>query len=77
MACSKTYCFCNMSYIGDIGQTLGTRLDEDKREVETMTTRHFTRDKRQWLTNVEHKSAITDHADRLDCVIDWRGESSG
>ena len=23
--------------------------------------------------NVEHKSAITDHADRRNCVIDWDG----
>jgi len=37
---------CNTSYIGDIGRTHGTRLDEDKKEVETMTTRHFTQDQR-------------------------------
>ena len=23
------------------------------------------------MTNVEHKSAVPDHADRLDCVVDW------
>jgi len=29
-----------------------------------MTTRCFTQEKIKCLTNIEHKSAITDHADR-------------
>ena len=41
--------------------------------IETITTRRFTRETRKCLTNVEHKSAITDPADRHNCVIDWDG----
>ena len=42
--------------------------------METVTSRRFTRETRKCLTtNVEHKSAITDHADRRNCMIDWEG----
>ena len=64
---------CNMCFIGEIGRTFGTRLEEHKKEVETVTSRRFTRKARKYSTNLEHKSAITDHADRHTCVIDWEG----
>ena len=35
-----------------------------------LTTRRFTH---KCLTNVEHKSAITNHGDRHNCVVDWEG----
>ena len=60
-------------HIGETGRTFGTRLEEHKKEVETVTSRRFTREARKCLTNVEHKSAIADHADRHNCVIDWEG----
>ena len=28
---------------------------------------------KEMFDNVEHNSAITDHADRHNCVIDWEG----
>ena len=62
-----------MCYIGETGRTFGTRLEEHKKEVETVTSRRFTREARKCSTNVEDKSAITDHADRRNCVIDWEG----
>ena len=62
-----------MCYIGETERTFGTRLDEHKKEVETVTTRRFTRETRKCSTYVEHKSAITNHADRRNCVIDWKG----
>ncbi|KAK2167736.1 hypothetical protein NP493_1262g00033 [Ridgeia piscesae] len=77
---SKTNCVyqipwntCDMSYISETGRTFGTRLDEHKKEVKTITTRRFTWEKRKWSTNVEHKLAITDRADRHNCVTDWEG----
>ena len=81
---SKTNCVyqipwntCDMSYISETGRTFGTRLDEHKKEVKTITTRRFTWEKRKWSTNVEHKLAITDHADRHNCVTDWEGRKCG
>ena len=62
-----------MCYISETGRTFGTRLDEHKKEAETVTTRRFTRETRKCSTNFEHKSPITDHADRHNCVIDWDG----
>ena len=38
-----------------------------------ITMRHFTQKKRKWSTNVDHKSAVTDHADKHNCVIEWEG----
>ena len=62
-----------MCYIGETGRTFGTRQDEHKKEVETVKTKRFIRETRNCSTNVEHKSTITDHADRHNCVIDWEG----
>ena len=63
---------CNMCYFGETGRTFSTRLEEHKKEVETVTSRRFTREARKCSTNVEHKSAITDHAERYNCVIGER-----
>ena len=52
-----------MCYIGETGRTFGIILEEHKKEVETVASRRFTREARKCSTNVEHKSAITDHAD--------------
>ena len=46
------------------------RLEELNKLI---TMRHFTQKKRKCSTNVEHKSALTDHADKHNCVIDWEG----
>ena len=67
----------NMCYIGETRRTYGTRLEEHKKEVKTVTSRRFTREARKCSTNVEHKSAITGYADRHNCVIDWEGGSEG
>ena len=60
---------CNMCYIGETGSTFGSRLSLHKNDVETVTTRRFIRETRKCSTNVEHKSAITDHADKHN----WEG----
>ena len=71
----KTHCVyqipcksCNhiYIYIGETGRTFRTRLEEHKEEVENITTRRFTEQK-------SAKSAITDHADRNNCILDWEG----
>jgi len=63
-----------MSYIGETGRIFATRQDEHQKEFETITTRRFTREKRKCSTNVEHKSAMTDHGDRRNWVTDWEEE---
>ena len=64
---------CNYRYIGETGRTFGTRLEEHKKEVANITTRRFTREQKRVSTVIDHKSAITDHADRINCIIDWEG----
>ena len=38
-----------------------------------MTTRRFTKEQKRVSTVIGHTSAITDHADRNNCIIDWEG----
>ena len=52
-------------------QHLVQDLKKHKKEVATVTSRPFIREARKCSTNVEHKPAITNHADRHNCVIDW------
>ena len=59
-------------YVVEAGGTFGTRL-EHKKEVENITTRRFTREQKRESAVVEHKSAITDQADRNNYIIDWEG----
>ena len=58
---------CNHTHISETGRTFGTRLVEHKK-VENMTTRRFTGEEKRESAVVEHKSAITDHADRNNCI---------
>ena len=74
----KTHCVyhipcksCNHTYIGEIGRTFGTRLEEHKTEIENITTRRFTKEQKRVSTAIEHKSAITDHTHRNNCSTDW------
>ena len=62
---------CSPTYIDETVRTFGTRLEEHKKEVENITTRQFTLEQNRGSAMVEHKSAITDHADRNNCIIDW------
>jgi hypothetical protein len=64
---------CEQVYIGETGRTLGTRLEEHKKDAESARDRRFTRGQRREAENEENKSAVTDHINRNNCVIDWEG----
>ena len=40
---------------------------------ENITTRRYTSEQKGVSAVIEHKSAITNHADRNNCIIDWEG----
>ena len=67
---------CNHTYIGNIyirnRENIWKKIRKHKK-VENITTRRFTREQNRLSTVTEHKSAITDHADRNNCIIDWEG----
>ena len=64
----------NHTYISETGKTFGTRLaGTHNKVVDIITIRRFTREQNRVSTVIEHKSAITDHADRNNCIIDWKG----
>ena len=62
---------CPAVYIGETSRRLSTRIDEHKKERDKVKQQQFTRSQNYKLSN--NKSAITDHADREDHVIDWEG----
>ena len=57
---------CEKSYIGETGRRFGTTLKEHKTEVESITSKPFTRN-----LSEQNKSALTDHASHDNHVINW------
>jgi len=49
----------------------GTRLKEHKTEVESITSKPFTRNQRASSLSEQNKSALTDHASNDNHVINW------
>ena len=62
---------CEKRYIGETGRKFGTRLKEHQTEVESLTSKPFTRNQRASSLSEQNKSALTDHASHDNPVIDW------
>jgi len=58
-------------YIGETGRKFGTRLKEHKTEVESITSKPFTRNQRASSLSQQNKSALTDHATHDNHVTNW------
>jgi len=65
------YASCEKSYIGETGRKFGTRLKEHKTEVESITSKPFTRNQHASSLPEQNKSALTDHASHNNHVINW------
>jgi hypothetical protein len=64
---------CQCAYIGETGRQFKVRLEEHKKDVESHQIGRYTRNSRKESTTIYHKSAITDHANTLNHIIDWEG----
>ena len=64
---------CEQSYIGETGRQLKTRVEEHKKDVNTVADQTYTRGNRKQSQTTIHKSAITDHAATYNHTIDWEG----
>ncbi|XP_071947575.1 uncharacterized protein [Antedon mediterranea] len=64
---------CDHTYIGETGRCFGTRLKEHRKETEKITQqrKNFTRQSHRESKNELSKSAIADHAVKLNHIIDW------
>jgi len=62
---------CEKCYIGETGRKFATRLKEHKIEVESITSKPFTRNQRASSLSEQNKSALTDHASYDNRVINW------
>ena len=60
---------CEKCYIGETGRKFGTRLKEHKTEVESITSKLFTRNQRASSLSEQNKSALTDHASHDNHMI--------
>ena len=65
---------CDQSYIGETGRNFSYRLEEHQKNVADVTSkRKFTRSERKMSETEYNKSALTDHAAKLNHVINWEG----
>ena len=62
---------CEKCYIRQAGRKFGTRLKEHKTEMESITSKPFTRNQRASSLPEQNKSALTDHASHDNHVINW------
>ena len=63
---------CPRSYIGETGRRLGIRMKEHRDDVENFTeSAPYTRSQRKASESTDNKSALTDHATRVNHLIDW------
>ena len=62
---------CSKVYIGETGHSFGTRMNEHHKEVEHQEGRRFTRRAKAAAEEELNKSAIADHVNNENHVIDW------
>ena len=62
---------CEKYYIGETGRKFGTRLKEHKTEVESITSKLFTRNQCTSSLSEQNKSALSDRASHDNHVINW------
>ena len=67
---------CDCTYIGETGRNYGKRQEEHRKEVESISSRTFTRSDRKSRAAEMNKSAITDHVAKENHVINWSGAKS-
>ena len=60
---------CEICYIGETGRKFGTRLLEHKTEVESITSKPFTRNQCASSLSEQNKSALTDHASHVMWMV--------
>jgi hypothetical protein len=64
---------CDKVYIGETGRSVGVRLEEHKKDCNSIAGKRYTRANRLTSAIEQHKSAITDHLAQENHVIDWEG----
>ena len=62
---------CKSVYVGETSRKMGKRINEHKKEVETLESKKYTRAERKTSLTEFNKSAVTDHAHRHNHLIDW------
>ena len=62
---------CQKVYIGETGRSLGVRMKEHRKEVELHEGKKYTRSTRNQSHSEQNKSAITDHVNTENHIIDW------
>ncbi|XP_072172336.1 uncharacterized protein [Diadema setosum] len=63
---------CERSYIGETARKFGTRKNEHKLEVDTVSASYYTRGKKKEPTSHMHKSAINGHVASENHHINWK-----
>ena len=62
---------CDSTYIGETKRNLGIRVSEHRRDVNQQEKKQFTRSTRKQSTSELNKSAVTDHCNTKNHLINW------
>jgi len=62
---------CQKVYIRETGRSLGVRTKEHWKEVDQQEGRKYTRNTKRQSQSEQNKSAITDHVNTENYVINW------
>ena len=62
---------CERVYIGETARSLGERVSEHKKDVMSNTKKNYTRATRKESQGEYNKSAITDHCNKYNHIVDW------
>jgi len=62
---------CNKVYIAETGRSFGVRVKEHWKEIEQQEGRKYTRSTKRQSQSEQNKSAITDHVNTENHVINW------
>ena len=62
---------CQKVYNGETGQSFGIRIKEHQKEVEQQEWHKYTRSTKRQSQSEQNKSAITDHVNAENHVINW------
>ena len=64
---------CDMSYVCETGRLFKYRLEEHKKDVNSVPVQQFARNARKQSQSTLNKSALTDHTTVENHEIDWAG----
>ena len=62
---------CGFSYIGETSRPMCVRIEEHKKEAEEAAQKHFTRSRKESVSDQNFSSAVAQHVAQTNHIMDW------